>query len=98
MQGYKYNKKSNERKKKGKKELNINIAELEGRIASLSGWATGKIVVSSKVEAAEAATKNKNSATKAIRGRGAEHRRTVSPNPLQRTAKARRQRAKSYSG
>ena len=54
-----HNKKGNERKKKEKYASLAKIAELEGRIASLSGWATEKIVIvmSSKVEAAEAATK-----------------------------------------
>ena len=52
-----HNKKGNARKKKEKHASRANIAELEGRIASLSGLATEKIVMSSKVEAAEAATK-----------------------------------------
>jgi hypothetical protein len=52
-----HNKKGNERKRKEKKDFNYRIVELEGRLASLSGWATEKIVMSSKVEAAEAAAK-----------------------------------------
>jgi hypothetical protein len=53
-----HNKKGNERKKKEKKDLNTRVVELEGRLASLSGWATDKIVMSSKLEAAEAAARS----------------------------------------
>ena len=83
-----HNKKSYQRKMKEKKGLNNTIVELEGRLASLSAWATDKIVMSSKLEAAEAAARSAKKKTR--RGGGIGHRKGVSSSHSQGTDKPRR--------
>ena len=67
-----HNRQSNERKKEEKHASRAKIAELEGHIVLLSGWATE---TSDVIESTSTSSRDscKNSATKQTRGRGDEH-------------------------